>query len=136
MYTSPVFLASTPQELDVMPSREPTAKRTLPRFTGNKPIRVANTGEIKGCGDDPAHILRRELRNRGNPDVVALRQFLERGTVRAALPGLCLLLWGEFRGTAHVLPASLRPAPSFRRAGTDQETLLAVYAYKICEFFC
>src|SRR5271168_984828 len=64
-----------------------------------------------------------EPRNRRKADIVALGQFLERSTFGPAATGLRLLSVGEFRGTAHVLPASYRAAPAFRRAGADQVAL-------------
>jgi hypothetical protein len=57
-------------------------------------------------------------------DVVALRQFLERFTLRPPPPCFSLLLRREARRSAHVLPARLRPAAAPRRAGADQ---VAVY---------
>ena len=53
------------------------------------------------------------VRNRRQPDIVALRQFLERRTLGAAAAGLRLLRVGEFRGAAMRCPrafARLRPS--------------------------
>src|SRR5271166_5478737 len=66
---------------------------------------------------------RSQPRNRRQPDAVALRQFLQCSTFGAAAACLHLLRVGKLRGSPHVLPARLRSAPPFRRAGADQIAL-------------
>ena len=64
-----------------------------------------------------------EPRYRRAPDIVALRQFFERGPFRAPLPGLFLLLRCEDRGSAHMLSTGLGAAPAFGSTGADQVAL-------------
>src|ERR1700760_959201 len=61
----------------------------------------------------------RKPRNRRFADVVALRQFLECFALPPPPPRFLLLPRRELRWAAHVLPARLRPAAAFRRAGAD-----------------
>jgi hypothetical protein len=67
--------------------------------------------------------LRRKPGNRRPSDIVALRQLLQRRALGPAFSGLGLLLRGEGRGSAHVLPAGFGPAPAFGRPGADQVAL-------------
>ncbi len=52
-------------------------------------------------------------------DMVTARQFLERCTLGASAAGLHLLRVGQLRAAADALPARLRLAPAFCRAGAD-----------------
>jgi hypothetical protein len=61
--------------------------------------------------------------NRRFADVVAFRQCLESFALGPPPPCFFLLLRRELRRRADMLPARLRPAPAFRRAGTDEVTL-------------
>jgi hypothetical protein len=62
---------------------------------------------------------RRQSGNRRSPDIVGLRQFFERGPLRAALAGLFLLLRCELRRSTHMLPALLRPGAALDGASAD-----------------
>lgn len=55
--------------------------------------------------------------------MVAAREFGKRGTFGPPLASLGLLRVGEVRGSAHMLPAFLRSAPSLGGAGADKVTL-------------
>jgi hypothetical protein len=55
--------------------------------------------------------------------VIAAGEFGKRGTLRPPPPCLGLLRVSEFRGSAHALPALLRPAASLGGAGADKVAL-------------
>ena len=61
----------------------------------------------------------REPRNRAFANIVAAGQFGERRALRSATAGLGLLCCRQFRGTAHVLSALLRPVATLGGAGAD-----------------
>jgi len=65
----------------------------------------------------------RQPGNRRGAHVIAARQLLERGPFGPALAGLCLLLRGEGRGAAHVLPTGRRPAAALGSADADKIAL-------------
>jgi hypothetical protein len=58
-------------------------------------------------------------RNRALADVVAAREFGKRRDLRPSSAGLGLLRRGQFRRSAHVLPALLRTAAALGGAGAD-----------------
>src|ERR1019366_8757836 len=89
--------------------------RHAPILLENAAVQNRTNSEISSSPGEP--------RNRRQPDIVALRQLLERRTFGAAAADLGLLRVGEFGGAAHVLPTRLRPAPAFCRAGADQVAL-------------
>src|SRR5690348_16082619 len=60
--------------------------------------------------------------NRTLAHTVAAREFCEGSSLRTAV-GLGLLRRRQFRGTAHMLPALLRPAAAFGGAGADEIAL-------------
>jgi hypothetical protein len=61
--------------------------------------------------------------NGGYADVVAAGEFVERSALRASSGGLLLLCRCQGRGSAHALPALLRPAAALGGAGADKVAL-------------
>src|ERR1700719_334285 len=92
---------ANPQVSEILPAKYEAA---LPRLRRQRP-EVDHEAMIVGRDCGPLH---RKPRNRRQPDMVALRQFLERrtlGTTAAGLDGTCLCL--------------ARWPPEFRRCGVQ-----------------
>jgi len=78
---------------------------------------------IKGCAPILGPPLLLEARNRAFPHAVAAGQFGEGRALHAPPPRFFLLLRREFRRSAHMLPALLRPAAALGGARADKIAL-------------
>src|SRR5207244_3491914 len=87
------------------------------RYPLSSPRQVSAQKAIRDEGSRP------KSRNRALSRAVAAREFRERSTLRPTSASLGLLRLGQFRRSAHVLAALLRPAAALGGTGADKVAL-------------